>query len=434
MGRPKIFVSSTIYDFADLRSALKHWLQEAGFDVQMSEYADFGRSWDQNSYDACLAAIDACDYYILLVGGRVGGRYPGPERISITRAEYRYAYERFRARRLKMITFVRRQIWNLREDRAGLVEYLTTHWSADRELEADRVKQIGYHPSKHVTDAEAIFGFIDEVGRVAEMRDALDGNSQLPLGNWIALFDNFEELLAALAPVFVPAIGLRRATLEANLRHELVENARFLHHRNGADMFPTHQLAAALRRRVSSSNQDEWLAGTTSIPPSECERYAIWLILCTKPASFLRTHFIDEALRSGEFLAYDRNAAAYRVGSSQTALLRMQETIADIVSARSQFRSADVLRWAAALREGSQRKTGCSIENLELVAPLSLAGAQQEILELSSWLLRTGFGRHAAELPARQPRNAFSREDEKLRAEQPDAAEVERRLFLGQEN
>ena len=74
-SKPKIFVSSTIYDFADLRSALKYWLNEMGFEVFMSEYNYFRKDSSDNSYIACLNAIQECDYYILLIGARVGGLY-----------------------------------------------------------------------------------------------------------------------------------------------------------------------------------------------------------------------------------------------------------------------------------------------------------------------------------------------------------------------
>jgi len=70
--RPKIFVSSTIYDFRDLRTALKFWLEELGFEVYLSEQNDFPVQSDLNSYETCIQAINDCDYFILLVGGRVG--------------------------------------------------------------------------------------------------------------------------------------------------------------------------------------------------------------------------------------------------------------------------------------------------------------------------------------------------------------------------
>ena len=50
MRKPKIFISSTIYDFQDLRSALKYWLDENGFETQLSEYNDFLKDVTLNSY------------------------------------------------------------------------------------------------------------------------------------------------------------------------------------------------------------------------------------------------------------------------------------------------------------------------------------------------------------------------------------------------
>jgi len=51
MQKPKIFISSTIYDFQDLRSSLKYWLSELGFSVQLSEYSDFEEDSSQMFQD-----------------------------------------------------------------------------------------------------------------------------------------------------------------------------------------------------------------------------------------------------------------------------------------------------------------------------------------------------------------------------------------------
>ena len=48
-NKPRVFVSSTIYDFKDLRSALKFWLEELGLEVLMSEFNDFFRQPEQDS-------------------------------------------------------------------------------------------------------------------------------------------------------------------------------------------------------------------------------------------------------------------------------------------------------------------------------------------------------------------------------------------------
>lgn len=84
MNKPKIFVSSTIYDFKDLRSALKYWLTEKGYEVRMSERNDFKKDSSQNSYQACLDSIEECDYFILLIGSGAGGIYSQNPLITIT--------------------------------------------------------------------------------------------------------------------------------------------------------------------------------------------------------------------------------------------------------------------------------------------------------------------------------------------------------------
>src|SRR3546814_9423606 len=84
---------STVFDFADLRSALKDYLELRGCRVLASEFTDFTHPLDKHSYEACLAAIGQADLFVLFIGRRVGGWYDELNRISITRAEYRHAYE-----------------------------------------------------------------------------------------------------------------------------------------------------------------------------------------------------------------------------------------------------------------------------------------------------------------------------------------------------
>ncbi len=74
-----------------------------------SEYNDFGGNLDQHSYEACLANIDQADFFILLIGSRVGGWFDASSRISITQQEYRHAYERHRQGKLRLVTFVRKR-------------------------------------------------------------------------------------------------------------------------------------------------------------------------------------------------------------------------------------------------------------------------------------------------------------------------------------
>jgi Domain of unknown function (DUF4062) len=80
MDRPTIFISSTIYDFRDMRSAIKDHLEENGCRVLASEFNDFTKPLDKHSYQACLDTIQQADFFLLLVGTRVGGWYDQPNR------------------------------------------------------------------------------------------------------------------------------------------------------------------------------------------------------------------------------------------------------------------------------------------------------------------------------------------------------------------
>ena len=103
MKKPVVFISSTCFDFRDLRSSLKYYLEELGYEVLLSEYNDFKSLNKENSFQSCLDAIKKCDYFVLLIGSRVGGFYNANENISITRKEYQEAYKIFLKGKIRII-------------------------------------------------------------------------------------------------------------------------------------------------------------------------------------------------------------------------------------------------------------------------------------------------------------------------------------------
>lgn len=180
---PTIFVSSTIRDFTDLRSALKFHLEGFGFHVQMSEFADFDKPLDRNSYEACFEAIRKAQLFVLLIGGRRGGWYDQDGRISITQAEYRAAYEEARGGRLQLAIFVRRTIWDQ-------LEVLPRGAIRD----ADTQARVG----EQIDDYEHLRSFVDEVRRAREMRAAVGSGGVLPARNWVHTFSGFHDLVDVL--------------------------------------------------------------------------------------------------------------------------------------------------------------------------------------------------------------------------------------------
>jgi hypothetical protein len=126
MRPPTFFLSSTIYDFKDLRSAIKYYLEQQGCRVLASDFNDFPKPLDVHSYEACLKAIAEADYFVLLIGARVGGWFDEATQVSITQREYREAYRLHQEGRLKLLSFVRADVWRMRDDRKLLTKHLET--------------------------------------------------------------------------------------------------------------------------------------------------------------------------------------------------------------------------------------------------------------------------------------------------------------------
>ena len=382
ISKPKIFISSTIYDFRDLRSALKYWLEKLGYEVMLSEYNDFTKPLDQNSYDACLTALAQADFFILLVGARVGGFYNASEKISVTRMEYRTAYSLLKAGQLKLITFVRSDVWNIREDRKALRNFLIKDYTSQAELSAYEIEAIVNHPSKFVNEAEIAFDFLNEIGRLEEMKHAVEEKGEFPVGNWIHTFTDFQDIVETLRTEFNISESLTKIALTENLRRELLANLTHLTmHHNGevhanADFYPS-----AARRSIGRD-----LDSSTAMPG----RYLRWLVMYIVVAGSgenLSTQFIDQALTSGAFLEYDRSLNVYRSGLINNSLVLLRENIDRLKSTSPMFKSrVDAL--LEKFRPYMKREDNITVSNNDLLLPLAIANCELNIVNLSVALIK----------------------------------------------
>src|SRR5689334_17920926 len=84
----KVYVSSTIVDLQPERQAVYEWLRKARHQAVDSYLPD-----SDPVLASCLADIDTCDLYALVLGHRYGFQPPqdNPEGLSITHLEYRRA-------------------------------------------------------------------------------------------------------------------------------------------------------------------------------------------------------------------------------------------------------------------------------------------------------------------------------------------------------
>ncbi|QXB78763.1 DUF4062 domain-containing protein [Enterobacter asburiae] len=218
MSRPTFFISSTIYDFRDLRSALKYCLEEQGVIVLASEFNDFQKPLDQHSYDACLTAMEKADYFVLLIGSRVGGWYDEVNKISITQQEYRQAYELHKQGKMKILSFVRSEVWQYREQRNELKRLLK-----EEAVDPALSQRLFNAPSKFASDAEALASFLTEVGRNAETKKALENGAPLPTGNWIHTFSNFRDIWDVVQSQVLTGLPVDNLAFRKLLARELIE-------------------------------------------------------------------------------------------------------------------------------------------------------------------------------------------------------------------
>lgn len=162
MAKPRTFISSTCFDFADARAAIAEHLKELGHEPLRSDTSNFGVSLDKHSHSACLDQVENSDYLVLLIGGRRGGTFVGSEK-SITNEEYRHALKKH----TPVIAFVKRDVQE-------------AHRFYRKNPTAD---------FSHVVDDVRVFDFIDLVGSQSE-------------NNWIKPFNDVEEVKTALTEQF----------------------------------------------------------------------------------------------------------------------------------------------------------------------------------------------------------------------------------------
>jgi hypothetical protein len=375
---PRVFVSSTIYDFRDLRSALKIWLEEYGFQVLMSEMNDFRQIPDQNSYLSCLQAIDECDYFILLIGGRVGGWYDKANRVSITQMEYRRAYDRLKEGKLRLLVFVRKEVWDIREDRNALKKHLEVDAELDKELTAQQKEKLVSHPSKFVNDATFITAFVDEVARIPEMKKAVTGGGEYPVGNWVYQFSSFKDIADACRIVLNLSGNLRRKAIIANLKYELAQNLKELLARFGQEVRPAPSWSAHAR---------SCFKGGFSESSQYKGDHLIWLgmfvMLWGNVGKRLKLTAINEAIISGEFLDYNKTNGTHEVGPLQKALMDLEGQVERLRATDTK----DLFTWALQLLNTEQYKTNrknvFTLENAPLVASFAMHDMVDNAVNLS---------------------------------------------------
>ncbi|MNJ26431.1 hypothetical protein D3C77_209140 [compost metagenome] len=143
MAIPRVFISSTCYDLKYIRENLKYFIKTIGYEPVLSDEGDVYYNPVVHTHDACLKEVETCQIFILIIGGRYGGKFIGNE-TSITNNEYKTAIKK----NIPIFALVEQGVYS---------EHLV--FSTNKKTSADIADKIK-HPS---VDNIKIFDFVDEV-------------------------------------------------------------------------------------------------------------------------------------------------------------------------------------------------------------------------------------------------------------------------------
>jgi hypothetical protein len=352
----------------------------------LSEYNDFTKMLDDNSYNACLHAVESAQYFILLVGARVGGLYDVSKKLSITHMEYRKAYELVKQKRIKLITFVREEIWNAREDRKGLESILKGEYKERHELDDAQIERLVHHQSTLVNDGRIVFDFLKEIARNEEMKEAMAGKGSFPVGNWIHQFSAFEDVLETLRTEFNIFESLNSIALKVNLKRELLANLIRLTFKSETltkGKVEPITFYAQLARSHFKGGLDEF----SIMPGKHFSLMVFFYLMMSGRTVRLSAQFIDQALTSGAFLEYDFTFDRYRSGLINDSLIQLKENISRLKENIGTFKDSQEAYLKKYERE-LKSQGDVAIRNWDLIGPFARYDCHQNIIELSMALLK----------------------------------------------
>ena len=375
--KPKVFISSTIYDFKDLRSALKYWINEMGYETVLSDSNDFNVTPNQSSYDACLKEIENCEYFILLIGSRAGGFYDKENQITITMQEYNIAYNLAEQGKIKIIPFVRRSIWDVREDRKALNSLIRK----DKLLsKAEDINKVVNHESNIIREAEVIFKFINLITKADEMKTAIKNGLKLPKNNWVNQFNSFDDIVTTLKVQLGLTQNLSKKILLFNLKNELENTISLMFTKNKKGLQPIPDLGIIAVDSLSRNINEP-----INISYDSCDNlfnFCLFSMRCKAESIFTM-----KALSEGLFLNYNAKTNSFQKTYAHQALLILVDEVNKINSNSMKELFNNSFKTLMNKLRNSSNQNNIMIETTDMRVIGSYRNALHNILELSKYII-----------------------------------------------
>ena len=75
MAAPRVFLSSTCYDLKELRSQIREFIIDSGYEAVLSEYGDIFFEYNTHPQDSCFSEVKKCQMFVLVIGNTYGSHY-----------------------------------------------------------------------------------------------------------------------------------------------------------------------------------------------------------------------------------------------------------------------------------------------------------------------------------------------------------------------
>jgi hypothetical protein len=329
------------------------------------------------------------------------------------------------AGRMKLITFVRQDLWNVKEDRKALRDLLIQDQAAQKEFSDAQIEALSRHPSNFANDAEATFEFLNEVARIHEMKQAIESGGVLPKSNWIHPFSSFRDIIIALETALNTKQNLSAMALVTNLKRELLANLTAITSKRQNKDIDKNTFWGDLARKNFKGD----LNGSSTMPA----RYIKWLVMYVIAGASgqrLSTQFIDQSLASGIFLDFDLSISLYRIGAFHNALLLLKENINRLKGFGDGFLSQRLLDFVANYAPIDnpivRSDRDIDIGNIELLPVFACFDCEENIGNLCIALLKSLDGDNSRLSGLKLHRsNPLDEEASKIEAESTTVEEIE---------
>lgn len=331
-NKPRVFVSSTISDLQDIRGAVKYWLEELGYRVEMSEFRDFGRRPNQDAFESCFALIPQCNYFVLMVGGRRGSWYIEND-VSVTQEEYRIATRLAKEGRIRIVILAR----------SDVIDRIRALRSSGRPIGR---KGIRLPSGLTIQDPQFLNTFLEEIKSTELKEKGEDPSGAM----WIYRFTEFRDVAEVLRSNIQIKGSIARRVLLANLKWELIENIAAMCAKSGELPFPGYWYIEDTRKEIplDASTALQRLGLTQQ----QSDQIILFLILGAPSESRLQSIELRNAISSGEFLYFEQSRERLEPSPVLRIMYRLREQIESFRIAYGWWKQENMERVVGELRAG----------------------------------------------------------------------------------